>query len=135
MACSAGWPLTLLMIDLQIQPALEFLQGIAQRLGELGEGFELEIIRVGMRPAQKRQTPVRQLHRNRNVGGQHELLDDLMALIVFGFVGSGDVRPSGLKSILTSGRCSSNAPASNRRLRSIIARVVHVRPEAAELSH
>ena len=54
------------------------------------------------------------------VGRQHELLDDLVALVVDGEMRAGDL-PCSPSSISISGRESSSAPRLNRRRRRIIA--------------
>ena len=74
---------------LELEPALRQVEREAQAAGELGELVELVRLGVGVHPAEEAGVMLGQVRRDRLVGRQHELLDDLVALVVDGEMRAG----------------------------------------------
>src|SRR5271165_5772901 len=70
--------------SLKLESALRQLEREPQTAGKLGEAVELERVRVGVNSSQEAGVILGQVRRDRFVGRQHELLDDLVALVVHG---------------------------------------------------
>ena len=67
---------------LKLESALWQLEREPQAAGKLGEAVELVRVRVGVNSSQEAGVILGQVRRDRFVGRQHELLDDLVALVV-----------------------------------------------------
>ncbi len=81
----------LLQDALKLEPALRLLEDQSQAMNELREFGELEQLRVWMSSAQESDVLLRQAGCHGLVSRQHELFDDLMALVVDGQMRAGDL--------------------------------------------
>ncbi len=76
---------------LEFEPALRLVDRQAQAAGELGELVELEGLGVGVGAPEEEDPFCPEAGRDGLVRRQHELLDDLVALVVGGEVRAGDL--------------------------------------------
>ena len=106
---------------MQGKAALQVFGLEAQFAHKVGEGLELAGIGGTVNAAQEMQPLVGKHLGDRFVGGEHELLDDLVAFGVLPRDGPRDTLPSLSRSISSSGIDNSSEPRCIRRPRSIIA--------------
>jgi hypothetical protein len=76
---------------LQLEAVLEPPQRVSEDVGETGERGQLLLVGGRVDAAQERHPEPAEVLGDRLVGGQHELLDDLVAQVVGGEVGAGDL--------------------------------------------
>src|SRR5215218_5345597 len=82
---------TLTQHTLQVEAARSPGQLVIERPCEQGKGLQLSRIRRRMDAAQEQNLPMVEMAGDRFVGGQHEVLDELMALVLHREVGSAYV--------------------------------------------
>ena len=105
---------------LKFEAALRQVEFQPQAAGELGELLELVRFGVGMHPPQERNVVLRQKRGDRLVGRQHELLDELVALVVDCQMGSLHL-PGFTELDFDLGQVQLQPPRVNRRRRKSMA--------------